>query len=516
MWLLTCEKGTDYYLLTGKEHVVGRKGGDLVLADDQSVSRKHAVIAVQYDVTSLGNPDIRPVVILTDCSSKYGIFVNDGIERKVKMSNGSNKVLNEGDIIRFGLQWNVWKLEYKPLVVTTSTLTPVEKKKLKEQIVKLGGNLVSNWQDSVTHVTMSSLTLTVKVVCALAKGIHIVTPQFWEQYITAISSNEPVPDGKNFIPPLAETTLNVNEVSFDVNENRKNLFVGKKFIFFSDHQHKNYSCMINAAGGKACRVNESEVEIENLVHPEVIVMQYSFPKQSQDSQFPDSFQQVTKYLKSKGKRAIPESEIGLAILYCSLEKNCNPELSVVSALLTNESRGMNSQNHAVLALDTQVSEIDPPKERIIIPDSGTVPKNKNIPDSGTVAMNKNVSFINEATSSFSMGTIKRERLSVTSDEVDAAANPQKRMRFLEEEGFIAKKSKSIISLSKSPVKLEAKEEILDGDDPFKFVNDVPVRSNENADEDPFAFSQEPEIFQSEHVWIQHLYRLNLQKREKNS
>ena len=85
-------------------------------------------------------------------------------------------------------------------------------------------------------------------MCALAQGKHIVTPQFWEQYIAAVSSCEPAPDCKNFIPPLAESTLNVNEVSFNANENRKRLFLGKKFMFFSEHQYKNYSCMIQAAG----------------------------------------------------------------------------------------------------------------------------------------------------------------------------------------------------------------------------------------------------------------------------
>jgi len=49
------------------------------------------------------------------------------------------------------------------LVVTTSTLTPDGKKNLRQQLVMLGGHLVNSWQDTVTHVTMCNLTLTVKV-----------------------------------------------------------------------------------------------------------------------------------------------------------------------------------------------------------------------------------------------------------------------------------------------------------------------------------------------------------------
>jgi hypothetical protein len=87
-----------------------------------------------------------------------------------------------------------------------------------------------------------------QVVCALANGKPIVTPQYWDNYITALSTKQPFPDCKDYIPPLAETTLNVNEVSFDVNENRKKLFVGKNFVFSSSHQCTLYSCMVTAAG----------------------------------------------------------------------------------------------------------------------------------------------------------------------------------------------------------------------------------------------------------------------------
>jgi hypothetical protein len=85
-------------------------------------------------------------------------------------------------------------------------------------------------------------------VCALASGKPIVTPQYWDNYITALSTKQPCPDCKDYMPPLAETTLNMNEVSFGVNENRKKLFTGKHFVFSSSHQYNSYSCMVTAAG----------------------------------------------------------------------------------------------------------------------------------------------------------------------------------------------------------------------------------------------------------------------------
>jgi hypothetical protein len=87
-----------------------------------------------------------------------------------------------------------------------------------------------------------------QVVCALANGRPIVTPQYWDAYITSLSTKQPVPDCKDYVPALAETTLNMNEVSFDINEDRKKLFAGKHFVFISSQQFNAYSCMVTAAG----------------------------------------------------------------------------------------------------------------------------------------------------------------------------------------------------------------------------------------------------------------------------
>lgn len=40
-------------MLVGKGHVVSRRDGDLTLADDQSVSRRHAVITVEHSIKDM-------------------------------------------------------------------------------------------------------------------------------------------------------------------------------------------------------------------------------------------------------------------------------------------------------------------------------------------------------------------------------------------------------------------------------------------------------------------------------
>jgi hypothetical protein len=51
---------------------------------------------------------------------------------------------------------------------------------------------------------------------------------------------------------------------------------------------------------------------------------------------------------------IPESEIGLAVLHCSIDRHCNPDYRVASVLIPKGTRNV-SRPEVVLALDTQDS-----------------------------------------------------------------------------------------------------------------------------------------------------------------
>jgi len=51
--------GELYCLVAGKNHVVGRKDVDLTLSDDQSVSRRHAVITVVHSIKDVVRNFIR-------------------------------------------------------------------------------------------------------------------------------------------------------------------------------------------------------------------------------------------------------------------------------------------------------------------------------------------------------------------------------------------------------------------------------------------------------------------------
>lgn len=65
-----------YRLLTGVEYIVGRKNCDILIEDDQSISRNHAILTANFSITNLSQTDEIPILTIKD-NSKYGTFVNE-------------------------------------------------------------------------------------------------------------------------------------------------------------------------------------------------------------------------------------------------------------------------------------------------------------------------------------------------------------------------------------------------------------------------------------------------------
>nr|CAD7576578.1 unnamed protein product [Timema californicum] len=399
MWILKSAKGEEYILLTNKEHIVSRKeSGNLVLGNDDSISRTHAKIKVSHNIKNLNDPTELPAVILVDCGSKYGTFLQDN----VKLAANTEVALKDGSVIKFGVQWNVWTGIYKKNCLMDLEITGEAQGLCKAQFerhcpklplrpqatslwseytinVKLkpllrarpsvqlnssnnkcptytqslagSRNLPSNGKKFVhprannstdhMHIRIGSCAtgcdcinfelgreevnesdcgssrrsccaplarllhschheashidyqgkinrLKLNVVCALALGCPIVTPKFWDNYLSSVSSKTTLPDYLDFIPPLAEVSLN------------------------------NSNCFI---------ADDNNLTLGEMIQPHVIVMSYPFDRKTQETQVSTSFKKIQceyTFLQLKGRRLIPESEIGLAILKCSLDAFCNP------------------------------------------------------------------------------------------------------------------------------------------------------------------------------------------------
>ncbi|KAL0599054.1 Nibrin [Plecturocebus cupreus] len=313
--------GEPYRLLTGIEYVVGRKNCAILIENDQSISRNHAVLTAHFSVTNLSQTDEIPILTLKD-NSKYGTFVNEE-----KMQNGFSRTLNSGDSITFGVFASKFRIEYEPLVACSSCLDVSGKTALNQAILQLGGLTVNNWTEECTHLVMVSVKVTIKTICALICGRPIVKPEYFTEFVKAVQSKKQPPQIESFFPPLDEPSIGSKNVDLSGRQERKQIFTGKTFIFLNAKQHKKLSSAVVLGGGKARLVTEENEEHNVFLAPGTCVVDIGIT--NSQMLIPDSqkkwIQSIMAMLQRQGLRPIPEAEIGLAVIFMTTKNYCDPQ-----------------------------------------------------------------------------------------------------------------------------------------------------------------------------------------------
>ncbi|XP_040288199.1 nibrin isoform X2 [Bufo bufo] len=322
MWRLERESagGVAYRFLAGTDYIVGRKNCAILIEDDQSISRAHAAFSVSHRPSSLSHPDIIPVLTIRD-SSKYGTFINGE-----RMEVSSSRSLNSGDKITFGVYNSKFRVIYEPLVVCSSCLNDSEKTTLTQSLLTLGGHLVNNWTQKCTHLVMTSVKVTIKTLCALICCRSIIKPEYFSEMREAIQQKKSLPALASFIPIIDEPSLQSESLDLSENPKRRTVFKNKTFLFLTAKQHKKLSTPVHLGGGKTKLLTGELDDETRLEDPNVCVIDVGIGEsQSSESQgLPTWIRSIVDVLQSKGLRAIPEAEIGLAVIYMSTEMYCNP------------------------------------------------------------------------------------------------------------------------------------------------------------------------------------------------
>lgn len=309
-------------LLAGREYVVGRKNCAILIGDDQSISRNHAVLTVTFPGTNLSQTDEIPILTIKD-NSKYGTFVNEE-----KMQNGLSNTLKTGDRVTFGVFESKYRVEYEPLVVCSSCLDVSGKTVLNQAILQLGGLTASNWTEECTHLVMSSVKVTIKTICALICGRPIVKPEYFSEFLKAVESKKQPPEIESFYPPIDEPAIGSKIVDLSGRKERKQIFKGKTFVFLNAKQHKKLSSAIAFGGGEARLIAEENEEEESFFSaPGTCVVDIGITNTQiivTDSQ-KKWINLIMDMLPRHGLRPIPEAEIGLAVIFMTTENYCNPQ-----------------------------------------------------------------------------------------------------------------------------------------------------------------------------------------------
>ncbi|NXM42827.1 NBN protein, partial [Gymnorhina tibicen] len=322
MWKLVPASGTGepYRLLSGVEYVVGRKNCTILIQDDQSISRSHAVLTVSQPETSPSQSLSVPILTVKD-TSKYGTFVNGS------KLNGASKSLQSGDRINFGVFESKFRVEYEPLVVCSSCLDVAQKTALNQAIQQLGGLVVNEWTKECTHLVMVSVKVTVKTICALICARPIIKPEFFSELIRAIQSRQQLPNHGSFYPPVDEPSIDTENLDLSEHHERKKIFSGKTFVFLTAKQHKKLGPAVILGGGEVKLMTEGRKEMPLLLSPEVCVVDVGLTNSqiSGSDSVRNWTDSILTVLESKNLRAVPEAEIGLAVIFMSTEKYCNPQ-----------------------------------------------------------------------------------------------------------------------------------------------------------------------------------------------
>ncbi|XP_040900965.1 nibrin [Toxotes jaculatrix] len=311
MWILTPLQpgGETHYLLSSKEYVVGRKNCDILLVNDQSISRAHACLTATDQTLTLKD------------TSKYGTFVNGQ-----RVTENSPVNLKPGDNITFGAFYSKFSVDLQKPVVCSSCLDNDGKASLSQALLALGGKLVNTWTQDCTHLAMPSVKVTIKTISALLCCRPIVKPEFFSELKQAVQQKLPPPKAESFIPEIDEPSLNKEDVNLGVVPVRKHLFSEKNFIFLSAKQLKRLSAAVSFGSGRSHLLEEGSLPRDLLESPQSCVVDVITG--SSQTLLPSSTTEwansVKNIVQRKGFRVIPESEIGLAAIFASCDKYCNP------------------------------------------------------------------------------------------------------------------------------------------------------------------------------------------------
>ncbi|XP_055759912.1 nibrin-like isoform X3 [Salvelinus fontinalis] len=169
-------------------------------------------------------------------------------------------------------------------------------------------------------------SLPMQTICALLCCRPIVKQEFFTEVTKALQQKQPPPKAESFFPEIDEPSLNKDEVDLTERPERKELFTGKTFLFLNAKQQKRLSLAVSCGGGRGQLLEEGSVPVSLLESPLSCVI--GMATGNSQALLPPSTKKwadsVGRILQRKGLRFITESEIGLAAIYVSCDKYCNP------------------------------------------------------------------------------------------------------------------------------------------------------------------------------------------------
>ncbi|KAJ8730140.1 hypothetical protein PYW07_017178 [Mythimna separata] len=278
-------------------------------------------------------------------------------------------------------------------------------------------------------------------------------------------------------------------------------------------------------------LSECRMTISMLCASDVIVIQYIMTGASQETQSQKkTINDIVNQLKNKGKRVVADAEIGLAILYCSIDKYCNPNFSFTSEVVKQTSAPV--KDPKVLAQESQEPVAHEKRENVNINESVTSQENfdnhSNKRKLSEVTSEDNVNPNKKIATGFAVNVKVESSKRRISDNDDKSLNPAKKVA-------LDKENSSDVQLNPS-----IQDENEDSNDMFNFVKTGPTNSgvenkakklnltrpqkrklnDTNDDEDLFNFVQNKaqtndDVMNNTSTSKQNLFNINKKKKDED-
>ncbi|RKP05613.1 hypothetical protein THASP1DRAFT_32550 [Thamnocephalis sphaerospora] len=324
MWFLSGAEnaaGINVWIPPGVEITCGRTNCDVTIANDKSVSRKHAVFTVRRGGGS-GSDEF--AAYIQDGGSKFGVFINGS-------RIGGEANLRDGDEVQLGALRSKLRVCRKNVVICFSNVSSILQSELARLAGEMGVCTTGHWTGDCGVLVMEELRLTEKVIQALQYGKPIVSVA-WVRALAG-AANElrqkgtaALPDPKAFLPRINDEAIQSGMV-FTPDPRRRSIFAGKTFVVFSIQQYERVRDLVAASGGTAVYCQLGDQVTRSAIAVAQFCGEFSTPCII-DPDEPGDADIVRRAAQRRVSQlsldSVTENDISLAILYASVAVYCNP------------------------------------------------------------------------------------------------------------------------------------------------------------------------------------------------
>uniref|UniRef100_A0A2H6MUU4 Nibrin C-terminal domain-containing protein n=1 Tax=Micrurus carvalhoi TaxID=3147026 RepID=A0A2H6MUU4_9SAUR len=136
-------------------------------------------------------------------------------------------------------------------------------------------------------------------------------------------------EATRFFPKVDEPSIENENIDLIKCPRRRTIFRGKFFMFLTAKQHAKLSSAIKLGGGEARLLTDKTETATALITSNTCVIEVGSTNSQPSVSTLDKnwIDNITAALQRKNYRTISEAEIGLAVIFASTEKYCNPQIS---------------------------------------------------------------------------------------------------------------------------------------------------------------------------------------------